>query len=73
MGAPKPRREGQRGGMNHTGSQARSSRRGGDPGRFGGGGKPPKSGCPLSAVLLLLYLVTPVTAFAGMIYLRHAA
>jgi hypothetical protein len=71
MGVPKPRREGGRGGMNHTGSQARSARRGGDPGRYGG--KPPKSGCPLTAVVLLLYLITPVAAFTGMIYLRHAA
>jgi hypothetical protein len=74
MAAPKPRREGQSGGMNHTRSQASSARRGGDPGRYGGGGgKPPKSGCPLKALVLMLYLVTPVTAFAGMIYLRHAA
>jgi hypothetical protein len=57
--------------MNHTGSQARSARRGGNPGHFGG--KPPKSGCPLSALILLVYLATPVTAFAGMVYLRHAA
>lgn len=70
MGAPKPRREGQRGGMNHTGSQARSARRGGDPGRFGG--KPPKSGCPLSAVALLLYVVTPATAIVALAS-RHIA
>lgn len=48
---PKPRREGQRGGMNHTGSQARSARRGGDPGRYGGG--PPKKGC-FGVVLIML-------------------
>jgi hypothetical protein len=70
MAAPKPRREGQRGGMNHTGSQASSARRGGDPGRYGG--KPPKSGCPLSALVLMLYLVTPATAFTAMVW-RHIA
>ena len=70
MGAPKPRREGQRGGMNHTGSQARSARRGGDPGRFGG--KPPKSGCPLAALHLFLLLVTPAVAASAMVW-RHIA
>ena len=62
---PKPRREGQRGGMNHTGSQARSSRRGGDPGRFGGG--PPKKSC---VVLLFIILTIPaiiLTATGGLI------
>lgn len=72
MGAPKPRREGQRGGMNHTRSQASSARRGGDPGKFGG---PPPKGpkCLFGVFLLMVYLLTPVTAFVGMIYLRHGA
>jgi hypothetical protein len=61
---PKPRREGQRGGMNHTGSQARSSRRGGDPGGYGG---PPKTSC---AVLLFITPAIPaviLTATGGLI------
>jgi hypothetical protein len=64
---PKPRREGQRGGMNHTGSQARSARRGGDPGRYGGG-PPKKGGCPLAALHLFLLLATPAMAFTAMVW-----
>jgi hypothetical protein len=56
---PKPRREGQSGGMNHTGSQARSARRGGDPGRYGG---PPKKGC---ALVLLAGAASVLLAGAG--------
>lgn len=63
---PKPRREGQRGGMNHTGSQARSARRGGDPGRYGG--KPPKKGCDLFMIIGLLYLATPATALTSLVW-----
>lgn len=62
---PKSRREGQRGGMNHTGSQARSARRGGNPGRYGG---PPKKSC---AVLLFIILAIPaviLTATGGLIH-----
>lgn len=59
---PKPRREGGRGGMNHTGSQARSARRGGNPGGYGG---PPKKGCALVAVAML---ASPVLAAVGMAY-----
>jgi len=55
---PKPRREGQRGGMNHTGSQARSARRGGDPGRYGG--PPPKKPC-----LALMACVGGLLTLAG--------
>lgn len=57
--APKPRREGQSGGMNHTGSQSRSARRGGDPGRYGG---PPKKGC---ALVLLAGAASVLLASAG--------
>lgn len=59
---PKPRREGQRGGMNHTGSQARSARRGGDPGRYGG--SPPKKSCLLTLIVAGGIIAT-VTAGAG--------
>lgn len=66
MAVPKPRREGGRGGMNHTGSQARSARRGGNPGRYGGG--PPKKGC---AVIAFALVAAPaITAAAGIVYLR---
>jgi hypothetical protein len=50
--------------MNHTGSQARSSRRGGNPGRYGG---PPKKSC---AVLLFIISAIPaviLTATGGLI------
>lgn len=46
--------------MNHTGSQSRSARRGGDPGRYGG--KPPKKGC---ALFLFIMLLLPLAAGAG--------
>ena len=38
----------------------------------GGSVKPPKKGCPLTALVLMLYLVTPVAAAVGMVY-YHAA
>lgn len=56
---PKPRGEGGRGGMNHTGSQARSARRGGDPGRYGG---PPKKTC-----LLIIGVAAGIPAIAGLL------
>lgn len=65
MAVPKPRREGGRGGMNHTGSQARSARRGGNPGRYGG---PPKKGCAIIAVALLAIPAIVGTA-AGVYYI----
>lgn len=53
--------------MNHTGSQARSARRGGDPGKFGGG--PPKGPrCLFGVFLLFLYMAVPVTAAGGIVY-----
>lgn len=65
MAVPKPRREGKRGGMNHTASQARSARRGGNPGRYGG---PPKKGCALIAFTLAA--APTIAAAAGIVYLR---
>lgn len=62
---PKPRREGQRGGMNHTRSQASSARRGGDPGRYGG--KPPKKGCLLLVLALASLPVALLAAGAAVI------
>lgn len=64
MTVPKPRSEGGRGGMNHTGSQARSARRGGNPGRYGG---PPKKGC--AVIALALVAVPAVIGAAGVYYL----
>lgn len=63
---PRPRREGQRGGMNHTGSQSRSARRGGDPGRYGG--KPPKKGC---ALVLLAGTAGVLAAAAAAVQAAH--
>ena len=66
MGVPKPRREGQSGGMNHRSNHGafRAS---------GGSVKPPKKGgCGL---LALLVLASPLFAAAGMVYYhtsRHA-
>ena len=64
---PKPRGEGQRGGMNHTGSQSRSARRGGDPGKYGG---PPNKGpvCPLVLLFLIAVPSIIITATGGLIF-----
>lgn len=63
MAVPKPRGEGKRGGMNHTASQARSARRGGDPGRYGG---PPKKGC--AVIALALIAIPALVGAAGIHY-----
>jgi hypothetical protein len=65
VAVPKPRREGGRGGMNHTGSQARSARRGGNPGKYGG---PPKKGCAVIA-LALIAIPAVIAGTAGVYYL----
>ena len=68
-GIPKSRREGKRGGMNYSGTQAASAKRGGDPGRYGG---PPPKGpkCLFGVFLLFVYMATPVVAAGGMVWLR---
>lgn len=60
---PRPRREGQSGGMRHGPSGSASRARGGSPGaprkgyKSGGGAKPPKKpGCPLAPELLTIML-----------------
>jgi hypothetical protein len=65
MAVPKPRREGQSGGMSH-----RDSYRGFR--NSGGSVKPPKKGCGLTALILAFMLVTPVASAVGMVYWHTA-
>lgn len=62
----KVRGEGGRGGMNHTGSQARSARRGGDPGKFGG---PPKKFDCFPVLLLILAIPAVIVTATGALIL----
>lgn len=59
---PKPRREGQKGGMNHTSSGRKTVKRGGDANRAGG----PSSKFPCLPTLILI-----LVGISGTTYLMH--
>lgn len=83
MPIPKPRREGQSGGMKHGSSGSASRARGGSPGaprkgyKSGGGAKPPKKpGCPFAPEVWMLIggfmLYSSVLAGVGYLFAKLA-